>query len=92
MRVHSRHVGLQDLAGGSQNKGEEENDSRIRSLVSWLAELHLISWSGVRITEGTAACTWWLGVSPGGRDRIREQNDQTLAQYSIRELEIEKKT
>ena len=56
----------------AQNKGEEGNDSIIRGLVSWLSELHLICWGsvGITITKGTAACTWGLGVSQGGRNRI----------------------
>ena len=59
--VRSRQVGLQHLAGVAQNKGEEGNGIRIRDLASWLSKLHLICWSGVGITEGTAACTWGLG-------------------------------
>ena len=75
MRVHCRQVGQHNLA--AQNNGAEGNDNRTIGLVSWLSELHLTCWSDVRITEGTAACTWGMGVSLGGKDRIREQNDQT---------------
>ena len=50
--------------GVAQKKGEGGNDSRTRGLVSWLSELSLICRSGGGITEGAAACTRGLGVSP----------------------------
>ena len=79
LRVHSRQIGLQNLSEGGPEQEGGGNDSRTRGLVSWFSEVHLICWSGFRITEGTAACTWGLGVSLGGRDRIREQNAQTVS-------------
>ena len=81
VRVRSRQVGLQHLAGVAQNKGEEGNDSRTRGLVSWLSELYLICSSGVGITEGAAACAWGQGEHPQLVDSsgIIQQEDQTVS-------------
>ena len=86
LRVHSRQIGLKNLSEGGPEQEGGGNDSRTRGLVSWFSEVHLICWSGFRITEGTAAYTWGLGVSPGGRNRKQDRKVNQLALYSIREL------